>query len=196
MIKYNGKVYTLIQFNTLVLNPDFDVDKLEQNEYKQSYDSIIAKTPRIKGRIFLRKDKDRSGTYVELLADRYYDKEKRQMRNKRVCIGTCLGSPDIGLMFVNRDNYYNYFDTNGNLVHDPLRRRREKEEKEKAEAARQKAEEEKRKAAEANAAKEAAADHRDGKAIREASEVSGAEAPPYPPILLSRHPSVFPSSGP
>jgi hypothetical protein len=112
------------------LDPNVDVDTLEINEVRQSYDTKIAKIPKIKHRIFRRTEG--SSTHVIFLVDEWYDQEKGQMRNKKVDIGTDLGGFLPGRMIVNKDNYYKYFNIHGQLINDPLKKRREQKAKEAA----------------------------------------------------------------
>lgn len=112
------------------LDPNVDVDTLEINEVRQSYDTKIAKIPKIKHRIFRRTEG--SGTHVIFLVDEWYDQEKGQMRNKKVDIGTDLGGFLPGRMIVNKDNYYKYFNVHGQLINDPLKKRRDQKAKEAA----------------------------------------------------------------
>lgn len=112
------------------LDPNVDVDTLEINEVRQSYDTKIAKIPKIKHRIFRRTEG--SGTHVIFLVDEWYDQEKGQMRNKKVDIGTDLGGFLPGRMIVNKDNYYKYFNIHGQLINDPLKKRRDQKAKEAA----------------------------------------------------------------
>ena len=135
------------------LDPNVDVDTLEVNEVRQSYDSTIAKIPKLKHRIFPRTEG--SSTHVIFLVDEWYDQEKGQMRNKKVDIGTDLGALLPGRMIVNKDNYYKYFNTYGQLVRDPLQKRRDQKAKE--EAARREAEAVAKREAEAAAQRKAEA---------------------------------------
>lgn len=112
------------------LDPNVDVDTLEINEVRQSYDTKIAKIPKIKHRIFRRTEG--SSTHVIFLVDEWYDQEKGQMRNKKVDIGTDLGGFLPGRMIVNKDNYYKYFNVHGQLINDPLKKRRDQKAKEAA----------------------------------------------------------------
>ena len=89
--------------------------------------SKVAKIPEIEHRIFRRKDSEDSPAYIIFLADRYYDKEKHQTRNRKVIIGTDLGDLLPGMMMIREDKYYRYFDRNGRLRNDPLKKRTEGE---------------------------------------------------------------------
>ena len=131
-------------------NPNFNINMMECNEYEQPDGTVIAKIPQTKGRIYRRKDKDRNEEYITLLADSYYDPEKKQMRNKKVIIGTALFGRFAELMVAN-EHYHEYYDREGNLYNDPLQKRREREAREKEE---KEAAERKKAAAETAAAKE------------------------------------------
>ena len=112
-------------------DPDFDAEKMKENEFR-SNGQLIAKIPKIEHRIFRRTDpegKDSQNTYIVFLADRYYDREKKQTRNQKVILGVDLGSILPGMMVANEENYRQYFDEKGNLINDPLtERERQKEE--------------------------------------------------------------------
>ena len=56
------------------------------------------------------------------------------MRNKKVDIGTDLGGFLPGRMIVNKDNYYKYFNIHGQLINDPLKKRRDQKAKEAADS--------------------------------------------------------------
>ena len=86
----------------------FSPDMLPKGRLLLGNDTYV-RIPRIPGRISLRKD-----GYVELILEKYYDKEARQSRNRKVIIGIDNGVLP-GLMVTN-DNYFNYFDARGNLV--------------------------------------------------------------------------------
>ena len=95
------------------VDPDFfDPDKLEVNEFRQG-ENIIAKIPNIEGRIT--RKQSNGTTYIELILARWYDKEKKQTRNRRVTIGVDVSGIYRGMMMAN-ENYHEYFDTKGNLV--------------------------------------------------------------------------------
>ena len=119
-------------------DPDFDISRMKENEFRQPDGTVVAKIPVLEGRIYRRQDHDRKATYIVLLADAYYDKAKGQMRNEKVILGTAIGAPYEGLMIVNQ-NYHKYFDTDGRLIHDPLKRRKDQEAKEKEQKEQEKA---------------------------------------------------------
>ena len=135
-------------------------EDLKQNEYKLPNGQVIAKIPKIKGRITRKSPTDRNETYIELIIGEYTKNGKH--RNTKVNIGTDLGSIAPGRMLINNNTYYTYFDHEGNLKKDPLeeqraykarlKARQEAEDRKKAEADRQqreteKAEKQQRKAA-------------------------------------------------
>jgi len=153
------------------LDPNVDVDTLEINEVRQSYDTKIAKIPKIKHRIFRRTEG--SSTHVIFLVDEWYDQEKGQMRNKKVDIGTDLGGFLPGRMIVNKDNYYKYFNIHGQLINDPLKKRRDQKAKE--EAAKKEAEAVARMEAEATARREAEAAEQAASVQKETIEETGTE---------------------
>lgn len=134
----------------IICNPNIDINKLGYNEFEQADGSVIAKIPQTKGRIYQRKDKDRNDVYITLLADAYYDPDKKQMRNIKVIIGSALSGRFEGWMLAN-EHYHEYYDREGNLCFDPLQKRREREAREKEE---KEAAEKKKAAAETAAAKE------------------------------------------
>ncbi len=95
------------------VDPDFfDPDVLEVNEFRQGH-NVIAKIPNIEGRIT--RKQSNGTTYIELIVARWYDKEKKQTRNRRVTIGVDIRGIYRGMMMAN-ENYHEYFDTKGNLV--------------------------------------------------------------------------------
>ena len=123
---------------TVLAMKEFDVDKLEDNEYTIGRGDIIAKIPKIEHRIYGRKaHKEYEGEYVDFVIGKYYDPESQQMRNKKVTIGTV--SNFSGMMIIN-ENYHKYFDKQGRLYNDPMakeeeeRRKLEEEEQEEKEA--------------------------------------------------------------
>jgi len=82
------------KYTRWLLNPEgFDVDKLDVNEFDQGNGRIIAKIPRIDHRIYTRKPHEESNERcVDLVIGRSYDPETKQSRNRKVTIGTVLGS--------------------------------------------------------------------------------------------------------
>ena len=96
---------------------NFDASKLKGNEIQCSA-GTMAKIPQLQGFISRKKRTDEYGnvtTYIELITERWYDKEKRQTRNKRVCIGIDVSMFYGGMMLIN-DKYHDYFDKDGNLL--------------------------------------------------------------------------------
>ncbi len=123
---YNSIPVSSRQKANPLADPDFSIEKMQENEIDFGDGSILAKIPNIEGRIFRRDDKDRNSTYIVLLTDSRYDKELKQTRNDKVIIGTELFGKYEGLMMAN-ENYHLYFDTRGRLVNDPMKKRKEEE---------------------------------------------------------------------
>lgn len=98
---------------------NFSADKLKANEIECG-DAVLAKIPKIDGMISRRKKQSGNmvTTYIELILSRTYDKDKKQSRNKRVIIGTDISHIYPGMMMIN-DKYHDYFDRDGNLIHNP-----------------------------------------------------------------------------
>ena len=117
-------------------DPHFDADKLKENEIIQPNGVILAKIPKIENRIYHRSPSDRSETYIELLTDYEKDPETGKTVAKKTIIGIDISGFLDGMMIIN-EHYHKYFDRKGNLIKDPLRERREREAKEKAEATNQ-----------------------------------------------------------
>ncbi len=133
-------VYDPLKGNPLA-DSNFSIEKMEGNELNFGGKSIIAKIPEIKGRIF-RDNKSGNGTSIVLLTDRYPDLDNPgRIRHDRVVIGTELFGRFAGLMAAN-DRYHEYFDTEGNLVYDPLQRRKEREAREAEKKAKREAQRE------------------------------------------------------
>ena len=94
----------------------FSADELSGNEVQWEGETL-AKIPELPGLISRKKRKDDYGHetgYIELITERRYDREKRQSRNKRVCIGTDFSHIFPGMMLVNK-RYHEFFDSAGNL---------------------------------------------------------------------------------
>jgi hypothetical protein len=127
------------EYNPLT-DPYFNPETCPESEFRYRNGNVIAKIPKIEHRIFRKEDPVDGHDTILFVADEYYDKEKRQMRNVKVNIGKDISNFLPGWMLVNTDNYYTYFDKEGHLKYDPLQERREQKEKEKAEAAQRKAE--------------------------------------------------------
>ena len=95
------------------INLDYDTftpDLLPKGKIIMGDDSLV-RIPQIKNRITKRKD-----GYIELVIDRYYDKESQQTRNHKKIIGQECGFLP-GMMTPN-DNYYDFFDGQG-LLYNP-----------------------------------------------------------------------------
>ena len=112
----------------------FDPDKLIANELDQGNGIIIAKIPKIPGRISRRKKGDSNEYFIEFITERHYDKESQQTRNAKTIIGTDVSGFLRGMMIIN-DHYHKYFDRAGNLIHDPMKGQEEPEEEETREEA-------------------------------------------------------------
>ena len=98
----------------------FSADKLQGNEIKCG-DVILAKIPNLPGLIGRKTRKDEYGKvtkYVELITERWYDKEKQQTRNRRVCIGIDVDHIFRGMMVIN-EKYHKYFNRAGELMIEP-----------------------------------------------------------------------------
>ena len=94
----------------------FKPEDLPGNEIRQGNGAPnIVRIPRIPGRIC-----ERSDGYIELIISRSYDKEKGQSRNKKVIIGSDCSQILPGMMTAN-DHYYEYFNSHGRLVNDPMK---------------------------------------------------------------------------
>ena len=122
-------------------DPDtFDINKLQENEIDYGNGTVMAKIPVIPGHIYKRSSENRINTYIELVLGRTFDKEKNQGRNKKVIIGTDASGLFPGMMVIN-DHYREYFDRNGRIIHEELKRtlaeeaRQKEEKKQKREAA-------------------------------------------------------------
>ena len=125
---------------TVLAMKEFDVDKLEDNEYTIGRGDIIAKIPKIEHRIYGRKaHKEYEGEYVDFVIGKYYDPEAQQMRNKKVTIGTVSNFP--GMMIIN-ENYHKYFDKKGRLRNDPMKEEEEERQKKEEQARKEKEEKE------------------------------------------------------
>ena len=105
----------------------FGAGDLKGNEIRCGKD-IFVKIPQLPGLITRKKRADGCGgyvTYIELVTERRYDKEKKQTRNKRVCIGTDISHIHEGLMIIN-ERYHKYFNNAGELIFEPKVERKEK----------------------------------------------------------------------
>ena len=98
----------------------FSADKLQGNEIRCGSE-ILAKIPEMTGLISYKNRENQYGgvtRYVELITERRYDPEKKQCRNKRVCIGIDISHIYRGMMVIN-DKYHQYFNKNGELIFTP-----------------------------------------------------------------------------
>lgn len=83
----------------------------QQNSFPRMDGMIVVRTPRIEGRIRLIDANARGDvSYVEYIAERWYDSEKKQSRNKKVIIGYIQN--DYPTIMYPNDNYDQYFDIN------------------------------------------------------------------------------------
>ena len=108
----------------------FSADQLKGNEVECGC-GTLAKIPQIKGLISFKNRENEFGRvtrYVELITERRYDKEKKQSRNKRVCIGIDISHIYPGMMIIN-EKYHNYFNKNGDLIFSPRIEVREEKKK-------------------------------------------------------------------
>ena len=99
----------------------FSADKLQGNEIRCG-EMILAKIPQVPGLISRKTRRNEYGsstTYIELITERRYDREKHQTRNRRVCIGTDISHIYRGMMIIN-EKYHEYFNSKGQLVFTPL----------------------------------------------------------------------------
>ncbi len=97
----------------------FSASQLKGNEIRWGIETL-AKIPDIPGRISRKNVKSQYGDkvtrYVELILEKSYDKEKQQMRNKRVTIGIDVSHIFDGMMIINK-KYHDYFDKEGRLIY-------------------------------------------------------------------------------
>ena len=108
----------------------FSADKLKGNEIRNG-EFILAKIPQMPGLITRKSRTDEHGrktTYIELVTERWYDRDKKQTRNKRVCIGIDISYLYRGMMIIN-EKYHDYFNSNGDLIFTPKIEKKEKEPK-------------------------------------------------------------------
>ena len=112
-------------------NPDtFDVNKLQENEIDYGNGTVLAKIPVIPNHIYKRREKDRSKVYIELVLGRSYDEASKQTRNRKVIIGTDAAGLFDGMMVIN-EKYREYFDKDGRIINEELKRTLAKEAREK-----------------------------------------------------------------
>ena len=93
----------------------FDAKRLKNNEHAFDGNHQMVKIPAIPGRITRRNYPEGNTTAVELILERKYNPETRQTRKKRVSIGTDAAPAFPGMMYAN-ENYYKYFDPQGNWI--------------------------------------------------------------------------------
>ena len=93
----------------------FDPDKLKSNTMYVN-DRKYVKIPNMPGRLGRRKSSDWAFPYIDLILERWYDPEKKQMRNKRVTIGKDFSRYYRGMMEPN-DRYYDFFDWEGKWIY-------------------------------------------------------------------------------
>lgn len=118
----------------------FDVNKLEENEI-HFHNQTYAKIPNMPGRVFsgenvpedVTPEQELAWDDIAFFADRQPDEETGETHDQVVVIGKDLSGLLKGMMLVNFE-YYNYFDSNGKLIYDPLRVRQELEAEKKAKA--------------------------------------------------------------
>ncbi len=109
----------------------FSAAKLKGNEIQCGCETL-AKIPQMKGLISYKNKETGDGKvtrYVELITERRYDPEKKQSRNKRVCIGIDISHIYPGMMIIN-EKYHKYFSKNGELLITPIIEERKKKETE------------------------------------------------------------------
>ncbi len=93
----------------------FDASKLEKNEIPYM-DTVLVRIPAIPGRI-TRRNRPETGTIsIELVTERHYDPTTRQTRRKRVSIGADAERQSFPGMMIPNENYYQYFDHDGNWI--------------------------------------------------------------------------------
>ncbi len=100
----------------ILLHPEaFDPNKQTVNELEQPDGTVFAKIPQIPNRITKRKKANSDNYYIELILTSSYDAKSQQNRNKKVIIGEDISYFLKGMMVAN-DNYYEYFNKNGDLL--------------------------------------------------------------------------------
>ena len=98
----------------------FSADQLKGNEIQCGCETL-AKIPQMKGLISYKNRENEFGKvtrYVELITERRYDREKKQSRNRRVCIGIDVSHIFPGMMIIN-EKYHNFFNKSGELIFTP-----------------------------------------------------------------------------
>ena len=110
----------------------FNITTLESNEMDRG-DGLppLAKIPQLEDRI--RFAKDESGFYTNVLLvtarETKETKETEETEEKTVLLGTISKTMLYGMM-ITSDVYHDYFDTSGNLIHDPMNPEEEPENEE------------------------------------------------------------------
>ena len=82
-------------------------EKLKERNEVKCGDWYLVRIPRIEGRIFINRKSEYSSD-VEYLYERWYDKEKKQTRNRKVKIGIII--KEYPKAMVPNEQYYEYFD--------------------------------------------------------------------------------------
>ena len=118
------------QYTKYLEHPEtFDVEKLQVNEFDMGNGQVVAKIPKIPGRITrFRKNENSSEYFIQLITGQTYDREKKQGRNEKVTIGTDISWHLPGMMLIN-EKYHEYFDKEGKLFNDPMIMREKKPKK-------------------------------------------------------------------
>ena len=83
------------------------LDELRTHNEVKVGDAYVVRIPKIQGKILIN-DKDRNTTYVDYIYESWYDKEKKQMRNRKVCIGQVVYAFPGAMLPT--EKYYQYFD--------------------------------------------------------------------------------------
>ncbi len=83
------------------------LDELKIHNEVKVGEAYVVRIPKIQGKILVN-DKDRNATYVDYIYESWYDKEKKQMRNRKVCIGQVVYAFPGAML--PKENYYRYFD--------------------------------------------------------------------------------------
>ena len=83
------------------------LDELRTHNEVKVGDAYVVRIPKIQGKILIN-DKDRTTTYVDYIYESWYDKEKKQMRNRKVCIGQVVYAFPGAMLPT--EKYYQYFD--------------------------------------------------------------------------------------
>ena len=101
---------------------------MKKHEHRRDNEAGLVRIPRIEHRIYTRNPGNREKTYVEFIYDKYDDPEMGKKVYRKTIIGTSISGLFQGLMIAN-SNYFKYFDKDGYLYNDPLKRREERETK-------------------------------------------------------------------